>query len=566
MTTHRPLRAIGLRLGARLYLLFAAILVPTFWVYYVAASHTLEDLHADEVDSVIRLCVFRIEDGLAAFGPLEELGEPEREELNREIRRIAQETPGVVEAAAFCADGLGGFKFLAGSGSAPGSRPTEEDLTAAVQNRTLTLDVVRGEQPFLAVSAPHRLRNDVRGALHLVVSPDRVGLGPRLPALRKSLLLGPVALMVGLAVLVAFYFHFTVGRPIRRLIAAMERAAEGDLGAVVDIPGGEFGLLARSYNQMMLRLRSSMEENRKLLATVRGFNEGLREKIEVATRELAAKNTALQDANEKLFLLQRQMTTLEKLATLGQIAALIAHELGTPLNAISGHLQLLLQDPLADPALRGRLQVIDVQVDRLAGIVRGVLRAMRVPPPRYETVDVRRVVEAVVDLFTPVVAKRGVAVGIRWRDDLPPIQADADQLQQVFMNLFSNAIDAMRNGGSLTVAADFVHGEEGAGSAAEPWSSAREGHGLRIEVSDTGEGMDEETARRVFDPFFTTKESGGPAEPRSSVGLGLGLSICRQIVKNHAGDIAVRSERGKGTTFILWLPVAPKPLLAHGVS
>lgn len=565
MSTHRPLRGIGLKLGARLYLLFAAILVPTFWVFALYSARALEDLHAHEVESVIRLCGFRIEDCLNSYGFLEDLAETEHDELDREMRRIALDTPGIEEVVAFCADGHGGLKFLAGHSPFLPVKPSEEDLAAAAQGRVLSLDVVRGDRRFLTVAAPHRRRNEVRGAMRLVVSPDRIGLGPRLPQLRNSLLLGAAAMMLGLGVLVAFFFHFTTGRPIRRLIAAMERAADGDLGAVVDIPGGEFGLLAGSYNQMMLRLRSSMEENRKLLATVRSFNEGLREKIEVATRELADKNAALQDANDKLFLLQRQLTTLEKLATLGQIAAVIAHELGTPLNAISGHLQLLLQDPLTDPALRGRLQGIDAQVDRLAGIVRGVLRAMRVPPPRYQPVDVRRVVEAVVALFTPAAAKRGIAIDLRWKDDLPSIQADADQLQQVFMNLFANAMDAMKGGGKLSIAAEFASAEDAAALAPESWGAGRENHGVRVEVSDTGEGMDEDMARRAFDPFFTTKEEDGRAEPRASVGLGLGLSICRQIVKNHAGDIAVRSEKGRGTTFTLWLPVAPKSLLAHGV-
>jgi len=161
---------------------------------------------------------------------------------------------------------------------------------------------------------------------------------------------------------------------------------------------------------------------------------------------VAGKNGQLQAANERLILLQRQLTTLEKLATLGQISTLIAHELGTPLNAISGHLQLLLQDPVSDSRVHERLKVIDGQVDRLTGIVRDVLKVMRVPPPRYERIDVRRVIQDVAELFGPLAEKRKIFLNLKLEDDVPEIGADPGQLQQVFLNLITNAVDAMKGG------------------------------------------------------------------------------------------------------------------------
>ncbi len=203
---------------------------------------------------------------------------------------------------------------------------------------------------------------------------------------------------------------------------------------------------------------------------------------------------------------------------------------------------------MADPAILSRLRVIDGQVDRLTGIVRGVLKAMRVPPPHYSPVDVRRVVRDVVDLFSPVAEKRKISIHLRLEESLPSLQADADQLQQVFMNLFSNAIDAMKEGGVLSLRAQLIREAEsgGVGDAAGC---------VRIDVSDTGGGMDEETARHAFEPFYTTRNV--ETDVGVSIGLGLGLSICRQIVKNHYGEIAVRSEKGKGTEFTLLLPVNP---------
>src|SRR4029453_15167890 len=119
----------------------------------------------------------------------------------------------------------------------------------------------------------------------------------------------------------------------------------------------------------------------------------------------------------------RRLTSLEKLATLGEVATIIAHELGTPLNPISGHLQLLLAGNVSDPNVLSRLRVIDGQVDRLTGIVRGVLKAMRVPPPRYNPIDLPRVIRDVVDVFTPTAEKRKISVHLRLEEKLPSIQA-----------------------------------------------------------------------------------------------------------------------------------------------
>jgi signal transduction histidine kinase len=301
----------------------------------------------------------------------------------------------------------------------------------------------------------------------------------------------------------------------------------------------------------MRRLKQSVDENRDLLEQIKTFNIELRAKVEAATAELAAKNTQLEGANERLLNQQKRLTSLEKLATLGEIATIIAHELGTPLNAISGHLQLLLADNVSDPNVLQRLRVIDGQVDRLTGIVRGVLKAMRVPPPRYSPIDVRRVIRDVVDLFSPTAEKRKISVHLRLEESLPLLQADPDQLQQVFMNLFSNAIDAMKDGGVLSIGATFVPAPE-AGDLGEG------GGCVRVSVADTGGGMDEETARHAFEPFYTTRNV--ETDVGASIGMGLGLSICRQIIKNHYGEIAVRSEHGKGTEFTFLIPVNPPAL------
>lgn len=475
----------------------------------------------------------------------------EREALARELRRIGSEPPGIESISVFgvTADGL--LALVASHGPSVSGKPVAEDSDALTQGRRQKIDILRGDRQFQSVSVPLRVKSDLRGVLHLEVVPTKIGVGLRIREVKANLLLGATGLVLAVGFGVALFFQYSVRRPIRQLTETMEDAAQGNLSALVDIRTGEFGWLAATYNRMMRRLKQSVDENRALLEQIKTFNLELRGRVEAATAELAAKNAQLEAANERLLTLQRRLTTLEKLATLGEIATIIAHELGTPLNAISGHLQLLLADNVSDPNVLSRLRVIDGQVDRLTGIVRGVLKAMRVPPPRYSPIDVRRVIRDVVDLFTPTAQKRKISVHLRLEESLPLLQADPDQLQQVFLNLFSNAIDAMKEGGVLAVGARFV-------PQAEAGDLGEGGGCVRIDVSDTGGGMDEETARHAFEPFYTTRNV--ESDVGASIGMGLGLSICRQIIKNHYGEIAVRSEQGQGTEFTILIPVNPLAL------
>lgn len=547
----------------KLYLLLVAIFLPTLAAYYFYNKRVMETLQEREVDDTIYKTSFRVEGLLGGIDllwlaaedfmlPPEEVErkKADKERLALELKRVVAETMGLEGASVFAATGGRELKGIARAGVAQ-DRASFEDVQAVyVQERTLRTHTMRGGTSILAVSIPVKRwnaaekRDDAVGTIHLEISPDNIGL--RFPDWQRGLLLGALAAMLLLGLGVAAFVYTAVRRPAVELVDAMTRAAEGNLSALVEPRTGEMGWLAGSYNQMMRRLKQSMDENVRLLAQIRGFNEELKRQVAAATQELEKRNTELAEANEKLFLVQREMTTLEKLATLGQLATTIAHELGTPLNAISGHLQLLGEEEIG-PKARERLRVIDTQVDRLIGIVRDVLKSMRVPPPRLEPTDVNRVIEGVLALVAPVIEKRNIRVEQRLAPDLPQVPGDSDQIEQVLMNLLTNSMDAMTGGGTLTVATSFVTAAEAARLSAESDVPLPEGSYLRVDVSDTGVGMDEETARNAFEPFFSTKAGEGR--------LGLGLAICRQIVKSHQGEVSIRSEAGKGTTFSLFFPV-----------
>jgi len=480
---------------------------------------------------------------------LRELRDKDRESLTRELKRIVGE--GSVESVGvFLAAAGGHLELAAAHGPFAPTSPTGQDLNAAMKHAAQEIDLTRSERHYRAVSVPIVEDGALRGVVHIEILPETIGLAGRLPALRFGLIVGAAGMIIIVGLGIGLFFHFAVRRPIDELTHAMGQAAEGNLTALVDARAGELGWLATSYNRMIRQLKSGVDENRRLLEQIRGFNEDLQRKISAATQELEAKNTQLEAVNEKLFALQRQMTTQEKLATLGEVAAIIAHELGTPLNAISGHLQMLQAEGLPDPKAQERLRVIDGQVDRLTGIVHGVLSAMRVPPPRLARVDVGQVVRDVAELVGPMAQKRGIALKIDANGSVPPIQADGDQMQQVLMNLFTNAMDAMGKGGTLTVDTAFVTRDEMKRQVGETAILLESDGYVRVDVSDTGRGMEESLAKRVFEPFYSTKRPDGGI----GMGLGLGLAICRQIVRNHHGEITVRTEQGAGTSFLIYMP------------
>jgi two-component system, NtrC family, sensor kinase len=538
----RPQR--GLNLAVRLYGVLLIIFIPAFSVYYVYLHRTVQFLQEREIDrNLITIMVYRLDDFLIN-NMRENLLDISHEDLRQFLNRIVEEPSGVEAVTLFRADELGNLLVLAESGRQTFPVAGAQELDALISERPVKVELSDTLGTYLVYTAPLRLRNQVSGVVRLLIRPDAVWRWG--PEFLNILIVSAVSLMLTVGVGILVFFTVAVRRPVRSLLDAMHRVPRGEMAPLATLGAGEFGWLGAAYNQMTLGLKATMDENQRLLKQVKGYNEELRMRVEAATGELAAKNTQLQTLNEKLFQIQRQMTTLEKLATFGYLATTIAHELGTPLNAISGHLQLLLMEAEIAPAVLDRLTIVNSQVDRMADIVRSVLRTMRVPAPHMAPTDVNGVILGVVELISPIADKQRIRVRTELGRDLPWIPADANQLSQVFMNLFTNAVDAMADGGTLTVRTALE----------APAPDAPPGAGiLRVEVSDSGHGMNEEIRRRVFEPFNTTK--GADADRVSGVGLGvgLGLSICRQIVQNHRGDISLQSEPGHGTTFFLRFPL-----------
>ena len=327
----------------------------------------------------------------------------------------------------------------------------------------------------------------------------------------QALLLGLFAMCLLVGGLSAFMSR-ALAAPLGRILRVMGRAEGGDLEArVPEDRKDEVGQVARGLNRMLVRVGS--------------FQAELTRRVSEATAQLRA-------TNERLYAAQQQVGRNERLAAAGELAAVMAHNVGTPLTGVVGHLQLL-EEEVAEPAVKDRLRRIQGQVDRAVASARQFLGAAR-PALVRTPVDVTALLRDLLVLVSPESQRKGIAVAQAFAVELPTVAADPNQLQELFLGLITNALDAMGTGDTLRVAAEM--GMSDGGNPA-----------IRVVVSDTGCGIPPENLARVFEPFFTTRAASG--------GTGLGLAIARRIAREHGGSIRLESEPGHGTRAIVELPV-----------
>ena len=392
------------------------------------------------------------------------------------------------------------------------------------------------EEKWLEVIVPLHSGERVTGGVRVVSSLDEAQ--SYLSKKRDRAFILTISSILVILITLTLLFGKFVENPIQKLVEAMSRAEQGDLEVEVPIESrDELGELGRHFNRMLKTIRETHEQNVQLLSQINQFNEELTRKIEAATSELARNYGELKRLNEALFESQRQLSQSEKLAALGQVSATLAHQIGTPLNSISGYIQLMLQEGNLQPEDRNRLKIIESQLDRLADSVKNLLIFTRQPNPLLKPLNVNEVLEELIRLSLPWLHARNVTLLSSLSSEVPSILGDPTHLQTLFLNLITNALDAMPQGGHLRISTQLQ---------STPATSGGNGKWVEISIADTGIGITEESKKRIFDPFFTTKKIGE--------GTGLGLAICEKIIKEHAGRLEVKSEVGKGSTFSIFIP------------
>ena len=339
---------------------------------------------------------------------------------------------------------------------------------------------------------------------------------------RWSLILG-IAHLVLLVLLIGFLINRIVLRRLDKLATAMRDVEGGNLDRRVVVGAtDEVGRLSQGFNQMLDQLSNANRE-------IREFNLRLAHEIELATQDLSRKNLALGQLNRLLNDLRRDNASKVRLATLGQLAAQLAHEIGTPLSSVSGHLQLALLQHDLPPALCERLEVASREIGRIGRIVRDYLDSTRALEPEHKLTSLAKLLEEAVEVTGGVEQSDKSTVTIDIIDEPANFVTDPGLLRQIVINLLSNAFDAIASDGRVTVSASVKNGM------------------VAIAVSDTGAGISPDDLRSIFEPFYTTKGRGK--------GTGLGLAICRELAKALGGSIEVESMPGKGSTFTVHLPL-----------
>jgi signal transduction histidine kinase len=280
-----------------------------------------------------------------------------------------------------------------------------------------------------------------------------------------------------------------------------------------------------------------------LLTQIQQFNAELQGKIQQATRILEQRNQELQHVNEALFQSQRQLAQWERMAGMVYQSASIAHEIGTPLHSIAGYIHLLLTDTRVPNDAKRRLKVIESQMDRISETLRTMLASTKQPQPQVKSLDLNALLRDLIHLTSPGMARGNIHVRTELQNNLPMVLADSNQLQQVFLNLLANAVDAMPAGGELHVKTAMEEVND-TGLDRPNFDQRR---CVAVSIRDSGQGIAEEYLSRIFDPFFTTKAVGR--------GTGIGLAVCSQIIHAHGGSIAVQSHPGEGSTFTIRLPL-----------
>jgi two-component system NtrC family sensor kinase len=334
--------------------------------------------------------------------------------------------------------------------------------------------------------------------------------------LKKTMIIWAVIITLSLAFALSLLLSKLVTNPITDLMNTMSKAEEGvDVRARVTSED-ELGRLAHSFNSMIIKLNKTKKKVEKLH--------------------------------------YEQMKKADRLATVGEMAAGIAHEIKNPLTGIAGVIQILGRDlPSDDPRQKIIKEVLE-QIDRLDKAVKNLLSFARPPMPNLTNVNVNEVMEKIAAFLTPQFGKNRVKLYKEYADDLPLVSGDPELLQQVFLNIILNGVQAMQDGGGEMwirtkvelVPDNALHRLGHGGEMDVPNGKGETRHeAVVISITDTGKGISQENLEKIFNPFFTTRQQG----------TGLGLSITQKIIEQHGGGITVDSSPGAGTTFAIYLPV-----------
>ncbi|UFS71527.1 ATP-binding protein [Geomonas sp. RF6] len=372
----------------------------------------------------------------------------------------------------------------------------------------ITNAIYNEESCYTATCHFHPESYKILGILDVVVSLDK--MYSLLDAYRNRILILTLVLLGVMSLSLMLSTQKLVNRPVRELLEHTKLLSRGEFGGKVPaFAKDELGELAASFNNMTQNLRTAHEE-------LEGWGRNLEQMVQERTRQLSQ--------------IQAQLIRSEKLASLGQLVAGIAHEINNPLTGILVFSSLVQGSPKLDESLRPDVATIIKETKRCANIVKGLLEFSRCSNPQTGPASINDICNSALSLVEYQSLFMNIAIIREYDETVPRLQLDSSQIEQVLVNIFVNAAQAMQGDGVL----EIFSGVD------------RDGGWVYLSVKDSGCGIDEEHLPKIFDPFFSTKQNKG---------TGLGLSVSYGIIEKHGGTIDVQSEVGKGTIFTLKFPL-----------
>ena len=368
----------------------------------------------------------------------------------------------------------------------------------------------------------HPEGKEILGVLDVVMSLDKVDAN--IAERGRKMLWQLLGAMVAISGICIIFILFMVHRPVKKILLGTHRVARGDLDFSINIDSNdEIGELGNSFNQMT-------QELKKARAEITSWAQMLEKRVEERTEQLRHAHA--------------QILQAEKMASVGKLAAIVAHEINNPLAGIRTYARLLLKKVIKNNPSPKELEdsqrflrIIESESARCGEIVKNLLQFSR--PSKLELCrnNINTLLRQAIRLVQHQIDLLNAEARLLLADDLPEITCDGQKVQQALVALFINACEAMPQEGGVLEVQTYLRTER---------------QGVEITVSDNGVGMDEETCSHIFEPFFTTKE-----EEEQGMGLGLGLSVVLGIINLHQGQISVQSQKGRGTTFTIFLPKSP---------
>ena len=404
----------------------------------------------------------------------------------------------------------------------PQSQRSRIFATPAGERMLGSMDVIRNEPSCHSANCHvHSKAQSVLGVLDIVYSLGEIDRTMRTNAITMAAY--SLGFIVIASLCVGFFVHRLVYVPLRDLETGAKRLSSGNLEQVIPVRSeDEFGQLAASFNAMTATLRNSQLE-------LREWGHTLEQKVAKRTQELR--------------IAEAETVRTEKLASVGLLAAGIAHELNNPLTGVLTFTSLLRKKMPAGSADAEDLDLVIRETKRCATIIRRLLDFAREKAPEKKFTDLNQVIEDTARIIERPAFFRDIEIAMDLDRNLPVVWVDADLIKQVIMNMLVNAQHAIEHEGNITVRSRRSAERKSTEPGMEP------GPMVEISIIDTGCGIPEKNLKRIFDPFFTSKEVGK--------GTGLGLSVSHGIVKAHGGVIEVESTVGKGSIFRIYLPLEP---------